>query len=88
MSWSFSAIGRPVAIAASAKEQLNRYRCSEPEETIKNSVVDIISTALASYDAKTAVHIEASGSQWTDSTTGTAANSLNLSIKPIPGFVE
>lgn len=87
MSWSFYGVGKPAAVLNKAKTELPKCRCSEPEETIKSKVIDIIEICLAAYPDASAVQIDANGSQSNDSD-GKTTNSLVVNIKPLYGFVE
>lgn len=87
MSWSFSAIGNPVGVVAKAKEELGKYKNAEPEETIKNSVIGILETALGAFSDDYAVQVEAYGSQ-SSQPGGKFTNQLNLKITPIYGFIK
>lgn len=86
MSWSFNAIGRPAAVAAKLKADLARNKCVEPEETIKNTIVDLVGIALAAYPDGAVVKVEAYGSQSTVLTQST--HSLKLELTTIHEFVE
>jgi hypothetical protein len=89
MSWSFYAIGKPAAVVASAEKALSAYECSEPEESIKNKVLNIIQVSLAAMPDASAVSIEASGSQSAHHDHADKfTNTLSFIIKPIYGFVE
>lgn len=87
MSWSFSGIGNPVGILARAKVELGNYKNSEPEETIKNTVIGILETSLVAFPDNVAVQVEAYGSQ-TGAADGKATNQLTLKITPIHGFTK
>lgn len=87
MSWSFSGVGKPKAVLASARDTLPRYHCAEPEETIKDCVLKTIEVALSAFPDHSAVQVDVNGSQSGDGK-GALLNSLNVSIKPIYGFVE
>lgn len=86
MSWSYYATGKPQAILAKIDEEFARYRCVEPEETMRQGVCAIIKTSLGAMPESSAVGIQASGSQ--SSAEGKHTNTLKLSIEPIYGFVE
>lgn len=88
MSWSYNGIGKPSAVLEDAQLRLSAVKCSEPEETIKNKVGDILLASLSAFPESSAVQVEAYGSQTVDSTTGKATNSLHFDIKPLYGFVE
>lgn len=94
MSWSVSAVGKPAAVSAKISEDVLKYTCSEPEETLKKSAAAIIATALAAFPQDNiAVRVEANGSQqpWyrKDGTVGEGfANTLRVVIEPVWGFVE
>lgn len=85
MSWSFSAIGRSSAVAQKARDDLTRYKCTEPEETIKTKALEIIESSLCAMPDASAVQIEAYGSQ--SPVSGGVSNQLTLKITPISGFV-
>lgn len=89
MSWSFTCTGKTAAaaVAVKAKEELARYRCAEPEETIKAKVSDVIETCLAAFPEQSAVTIKAYGSQSVVAD-GKAINNLSITIEPLYGFVE
>jgi hypothetical protein len=91
MSWSVSAIGKAAAVAEKVASELERSKCSEPEETIKNTVADVVGVALRAFPPNYAVRVNASGSQQTPDFSKAPkeiVNSLNVSIEPIWGFVE
>lgn len=89
MSWSISAVGKPAAVIKSVTARLNAIKCKEPEETIKASVGEIITTALAAFPEEYAVQVDANGSQ-TDAQgePGKVINNLSFTIKPLYGFVS
>lgn len=87
MSWSFSAIGKPLAILAKAEKDLNSIRCAEPEESIKDKVLEIIKAAMADCPGTQVIQIKAGGSQH-PLPNGKYTNSLSIEIAPIYGFVE
>lgn len=94
MSWSVSAVGKASAVAAKIAKDIAATHCSEPEETIKNSVGSIIATTLAAYPDTYAVSVTASGSQgagYSPDKPGVAAgqvNTLQVTISPMYGFVS
>jgi hypothetical protein len=63
MSWSFTAIGRPKAVREKARAYVESFRCSEPEESIKQQVFTMIETALFAMPAASAVRVAAHGGQ-------------------------
>ena len=87
MSWSISATGKPAAVLRKARQEFSRYKCAEPEETIKGKAQDILEEALREFPESSAVQVSASGSQ-TSISGGAFINSLSIEIKPIFGFVE
>lgn len=89
MSWSFTGVGRPKAVAEKFKKQIDNtpHTFPEPERGILSKVFDIVDEALSHYPPLHAVSVEASGSQSQDSN-GLCVNTLILNIKPIYGFVE
>ena len=97
MSWSFNAIGKPAAVAKKARHDLGKINCAEPEQGIKERVIEAIEMACAGMPDDCAVKIAASGSQGGayklehgayHEIKGKFNNSLNLVIEPIFGFVE
>lgn len=92
MSWSYNSIGRAPAVIEDARKKLGAIKCSEPEETIKGKVVNIIEAALLAMPEASAVKIEAYGSQSAYGNDGVNAgrmsNSVMLKIEPLYGFVE
>jgi hypothetical protein len=95
MSWSFTGVGKPKAVAAAAKKALMNYKCAEPEEDIKTRVIHMLEVALQAYPDSAAVEVTAHGSQTTGYDTHIPhkqldghINSLHIEIKPLWGFVE
>jgi hypothetical protein len=62
MSWSISATGKPGAAIVKLKSQIHG-KCTEPEETIRAKIVDIIDLCLGAYPAGHPVKVSASGSK-------------------------
>lgn len=90
MSWSVSAIGKPAAVATKLAADFARIKCTEPEETIKNSVAVAVAAGLAVYPANTVVRVEANGSQSTPDfhKQTEIQNNLSVKLEPVYGFVE
>lgn len=90
MSWSLSAVGKAVAVAAKLKKDFANIKCSEPEETIKNQACAAIATALAAFPPGQAVSVSAGGSRSVadHKKPEEAVNSLSIKIEPLWGFVE
>lgn len=90
MSWSVFAVGKAPAVRASIADQFTRFKCSEPEETVKQSVAAAIDAALVAQDPATIVKVTASGSQNFKNyeTKSGVSNSCSVAIEPIHGFVE
>lgn len=86
MSWSFSGVGMPKAVMASMIDWLSKSKCSEPEETIKNRVIQIAQLSIDAMPEDHPVKIEAGGSQSTTNNPAIALNQLNLRIDPLWGF--
>ncbi len=84
MSWSFSGFGKARAVAAKAKEDLTRFKCAEPEETIKTKALEIIEASLAGM-SDNIVKVEANGSQYVDK--GNVVNSFHMNISQVHGFI-
>jgi len=88
MSWAYRGTGMPQAILRAMNEQLQRQKCSEPEETIKNEVLEVAETCLEAFPPDHPVDVEASGSQSSIGGEGVAVNQLTLTIKPLWGFLK
>lgn len=88
MSWSFSAVGRPAAVAAKAAKELSAFKCAEPEESIKERIMQSIVIACEAMPSDIAVRVEASGSQYVKQTDGPVVNTASLKIETLYGFVE
>lgn len=89
MSWSVSAVGRAAAIAPKLADQFTRNKCSEPEETIKNSVAAALALALAAFPPNFTVKVSAAGSQSIpDAAQPERTNQLSVTLEPIWGFVD
>lgn len=94
MSWSVQAVGKPAAVAEKLAADFAKIKCSEPEETIKNSVASIIATSLAAYPAEFAVKVDACGSQSpsydakSSQLDGGQINNLTVKIEPLYGYVS
>lgn len=91
MSWSFYACGKPAAVLAKARTELERIKCAEPEETIKAKVLNILEASLLAMPASSLIDIKVSGSQsmadYSDASKG-VCNQLIMEIKPLYGFIE
>lgn len=90
MSWSIFTIGRAGALRAKVAADLANIKCSEPEETIKNTVAATLDLALAAFPPNYALRIDAAGSQHAPdhSKPDERVNSLSVKLEPIYGFVE
>lgn len=90
MSWSVSRVGKPAAVAAALAKDFAAIKCSEPEETIKNSVATAVAAGLAAFPPSLAVKVVASGSQYSPDSTkpNEKQNQLSVVLEPIHGFVE
>ena len=87
MSWSTSAFGKPSAVSAKITADLTQYKCTEPEESVKQSALVAIQAALSAQSPTSCVRVEASGSQSGNAQSG-FLNTLNIKIDPLYGFVE
>lgn len=87
MSWSFSGVGKPAALIEKMHRDL-KYKCTEPEETIKNEVMATIERALSAFPPSHPVEVTASGSQSSTPDNLSFVNNLQVGIKPLWGFVE
>jgi hypothetical protein len=92
MSWSFNAVGKPLAVLKAAKDQFMQYSCAEPEETIREKFFEILEISLDSYPESSAVQVSASGSQSPAVTSETDRprfyNSIKVDVQPLWGFIE
>jgi hypothetical protein len=91
MSWSVGAVGRTPAVADDLVRQLNQYKCSEPEESVKQAAGATLAAALAAQEPGTVVKVLASGSQSQyQGKDGSPVykNQLSLSVEPLYNFIE
>lgn len=95
MSWYLSYVGKPKAVLAKlAADQEKSSPMAEPEQGIKNKVVDVINTLVGSLSESTPVKVEANGSQSGQYNPETGAYDLNvinnvrLEIVPFGVFIE
>jgi hypothetical protein len=89
MSWSVSAVGRASAVASKLAGDFANSKCSEPEETIKNTVASAVASALSAFPPNTPVRVAASGSQsQPDHAKPEKVNQLTVSIEPLWNFLE
>jgi hypothetical protein len=90
MSWSYSAHGKPAAVAKNAAARMAKIDCPEPEQTIKNKIADIIAISCAALPQNVVVKIAAAGSQYCPDIQkkGELINSVALTIEPGAGFLE
>lgn len=73
MSWSVQGIGKGKDLREYAEQELNRYRCQEPEETMKIQTLNIIQAACDAMP-EGCFQLEAYGSQGTDKGVVTSAS--------------
>ena len=85
MSWSVSATGFPAAVLKSIQGQAMN-KCVEPEETIKQKLLEAISLALGAMPTDYPVIVKAGGSQ--GGSTPPVTNNFNVSIEPIWQFLH
>jgi len=92
MSWSVGAIGKPAAVAAKMETDFANFRCTEPEESVRQAALVTILAAVNAQSPESVVQVAASGSQSTywdkDGNVTGFQNSLEIKIQPIYGFVE
>lgn len=87
MSWSFEAKGNPPAVLTAIQESTGlKYKCLEPEETIKQKVIEIFTTALEAMPIDHPIHVQAYGSQ--DGSKIPVSNNLTVSIAPMWHFLK
>lgn len=89
MSWSISSIGKPAAVAKEVARRAASVRCAEPEESVKNTVAEIVAKLAATMPIASVVKVEASGSQAKSYDQADAlTHSLSVKIETVYGFVE
>lgn len=91
MSWSVSSFGRAGSVQKQIADQFEKGgKCSEPEESIRQSAKETLDKALGSFDPTLVVEVNAVGSMtyrdWNNKTG--VSNSLTISIVPKYGFLE
>lgn len=91
MSWSVAAVGRAQAVANRLKAERERMtgQCAEPEESIKNSVLDSMVAAASVFPPNTAIEASAAGSQMAPDLTkpGERYNTMYVKLQPVYGFI-
>ena len=89
MSWSIGGfLGKAPAVRAKvAKAFADSGKCSEPEETIRQSAAQIIDAALAAQAESQVVEVSASGSMSKNGDVVTN-NAVTISVVPKWGFIE
>ncbi len=94
MSWSVVGIGKVSALAAQLERDFERDgKCSEPEESIRQSARALIAQALSAQNSKTLVKVQASGAQSSQYAKNSSevvgyTNQLSILIEPQFNFVE
>ena len=92
MSWSVQAVGKPAAVATKVQADLSVFRCTEPEETVKQAACTALVAAINAQAPNTVIKVSASGSQSNlygpDGKVAGVQNNLQMSVEPIYGFVE
>jgi len=89
MSWSVGATGKAAAVAkAIAKQFADAGKCVEPEETVRQAALSVISAAINGQGPKAAVTVNASGHQSGLPGTNEVSNTLTISVQPLYGFIE
>lgn len=86
MSWSASSYGKPSAVAKDLADKFSRITCSEPENTIKNTVAAAVALAVAAMPDNVPVKVTAYGSQ-SSQVDGKFINNLSVVIEPQHGFL-
>lgn len=88
MSWSFSAIGKPAAVARAARAYIESgHRCAEPEESVRRGTLELAAQAALGQAENIVVQVECSGSMWTQNGVAQTQN-LRLEVKPLGNLVE
>ena len=80
MSWSIGVAAWPSDTASDKlKEQVAQWTCPEPEESIKQTALELITKTLAGNNPARPVNVSAYGSQssWGD---GQVSNTLSITI--------
>lgn len=90
MSWSVIRLGKPKAVQVKLAQDFANIKCSEPEETIKNTVASAVNIALTVFPPNIVVKVEASGSQYAPDPKkpDEMQNTLTVKLEPLYGFTE
>lgn len=88
MSWSFSAVGKPAAVALRTRQQIETgHKCAEPEDTARRNILEVAAAVAESHAAGYLVQVEASGSMYVLLDQVQTQN-IRLEVKTIHGFLE
>jgi len=87
MSWSFSVVGRPKAVAAACRAEAEKSPCAEPEESIRKTTLELAALSAENHTDDNVVKVEASGSMYSQDG-ACHQNQVSLSVRTIYNFVE
>jgi len=87
MSWSFTAAGKGAQVAAAARAEKGRNACKEPEESFRQTALELLAQSAEANLPGVALKAEAAGSMWLG-TDGVHQNNLTLMISPIYGWID
>ncbi len=92
MSWSVSAIGKPVAVAAKLAGDFARIPpMQEPEETGKNAAASAVAAIVPAFPDSHVVRVECNGSQYTPDSSKAPdkkINQLTIKIDTLGAIIE
>ena len=90
MSWSIAVIGRPTAVLAKVKMDLEKQKCAEPEESVKNAFIAAVTAAISGFTEDMVVTVSGNGSQYKPDANNPVKiiNSFNMKLDPTYAFVE
>lgn len=80
-------MGKAPAVSNKVRTDLSKFKMTEPEETIKNKIGEVICDALREFPENVVVNIEASGSQSVGSD-GKSKNTFSMKLEEKWMYVE
>ena len=87
MTWQFSRVGKPAAVAADIATTAAQITLQPPEEGIKDAVANLLAVVLAALPSTAAVRVEV-GRQQVPGAPGQTTNSLYVRVETIYNFLE
>ena len=92
MSWSFYGVGLAEKLSAKVDKDIvnSPYKCTEPEESLRQAAGDLIKKSLDAQSPGTAVRVSASGSQSQYGNNGELVvnNSLEIKVEAFWDFAK